>query len=212
MRLFLSSQDLGKYADVAAKMAGKNKKAVFFKNAQDNEPPDVRNFSTPQKKIMFEDAGFEFEEIDLRDFFGKQSGLRGVLNDYSLVWIMGGNTFVLRRALKASGADKLIAHQVKSGKIAYGGESAGSIVATPSLHGTELGDNPNFIPEGYKKEIVWDGLNLVRFHIVPHYKSDWFGKEADDMLNYMKKHKQPYETLTDSQAFVVDGEREKLLK
>ena len=58
MRLFLSSQDFGNYPDVAAKMAGSNKKAAYIKNAQDDLPPQERNFSTPEKKKMFESAGF----------------------------------------------------------------------------------------------------------------------------------------------------------
>ena len=81
MRLFLSSQDLGRHADIAAKMAGKNKKALYIKNAQDNLPPEERNFSTPEKKKMFEAAGFEFEEIDLRDYFGKSHKLSKKLSE-----------------------------------------------------------------------------------------------------------------------------------
>ncbi len=72
MRLFLSSQDFGKYAHEARKFAGSNNKALFIKNAQDGKKPEERNWSTPDKRKMFEAAGFEFEEIDLRDYLAKQ--------------------------------------------------------------------------------------------------------------------------------------------
>src|SRR3990167_2665869 len=103
MRLFLSSQDLGRHADIAARMAGKNKKALYIKNAQDHLPPEGRNFSTPEKKKMFEAAGFKFEEIDLRDYFKKPDKLAKKLSDAGSFWSSGGNVFVLRRAYAASG-------------------------------------------------------------------------------------------------------------
>src|SRR5579859_8144306 len=108
MRLFLSSQDLGNYAEVAAKMAGRNNKALYIKNAQDNLPPEERNFSTPEKKKMFETAGFDFEEIDLRDYFGKQAKLAEKLATAGSFWSSGGNLYILRRAFAASGMDKIL--------------------------------------------------------------------------------------------------------
>jgi len=49
MRLFLSSQDLGNYPEVAAKLAGKNKKAAYLKNAQD-DCLQRREIGVPQKR------------------------------------------------------------------------------------------------------------------------------------------------------------------
>src|SRR6266404_3570899 len=120
MRLFLSSQDLGNHAETAAKMAGANKKALFIKNAQDYLPAEQRNFSTPEKKKMFEAAGFEFEEIDLRDYFGKPDKLLNKLSNSGSFWSSGGNSFVLRRAFAASGLDKILVDLLKKDKILYG--------------------------------------------------------------------------------------------
>src|SRR3989344_8790705 len=118
---FLLSQDFGNYPEVAAKKAGKNKKALYIKNAQDNLPPEERNFSTPEKKKMFEAAGFEFEEIDLRDYFGKPEELLNLLSNFGSFWSSGGNVFVLRRAYAASGLDKILVNLLKDDKIIYGG-------------------------------------------------------------------------------------------
>lgn len=215
MRLFLSSQDLGNYADVASKLAGKNKKAAYFKNAQDDLSPEERNFNTPKKKKMFEAAGFEFEEIDLRDYFGKPKELLNLLSNFGSVWSAGGNTFILRRAMQASGLDIILKSLLKKDKIMYGGWSAGACITAPSLHGIEYGDRPqpDAVPDNYPtKEIIWDGLNLVPFMAVPHYKSDWFGKEADRSIKYFKTNNIPYKSLEDGQVVIIDGDEEEFLQ
>lgn len=214
MRLFLSSQDLGNYPEIAIKLAGKNKKAAYMKNAQDDLPPEERNFSTPEKKKMFEDAGFEFEELDLRDYFGKPDKLLNLLSNFGSFWSSGGNTFILRRAMKASGLDEILKKLLSEDKLLYGGWSAGACVLAPSLRGIEHGDRPqpDVVPDDYPiKETIWDGLNLVPFMIVPHCKSDWFGKEADASIKYFKKHKIPYKPLEDGQVIMVNGKKVEVL-
>src|SRR3989344_8117667 len=120
MRLFLSSQDFGDYPEVAAKLAGRNRKAAYVKNAQDDKP-DERDLTTPEKKKMFEAVGFEFEEIDLRDYFGKPDKLLNKLSNYGSFWSSGGNVFILRRAFAASSLDKILTNLLKDDKILYGG-------------------------------------------------------------------------------------------
>lgn len=216
MRLFLSSQDLGKYPQVAAKMAGKNKKALYIKNAQDDLPPEQRNFSTPEKKKMFEAVGFEFEEIDLRDYFGKPDKLLNKLSNYGSFWSAGGNVFVLRRAFAASSLDKILTNLLKDDKILYGGWSAGAMIMTPELAGADWSeeDRPHIIPKGYNKnqKAIWKGLNLVPFHIVPHFGNVKFGEGPQRMIDYYEKHKLPHYVLQDGQVIVVNGDKEKFLK
>jgi dipeptidase E len=214
MRLFLSSQDLGNYANIARKLAGDNNKALFIKNAQDDKPPEERNFSNPEKQKMFEQAGFEFEMIDLRDFFGKPNELEEKLSGAGSFWSSGGNTFILRRAMKASGFDEIIKRLLQEDRILYGGWSAGSCIAAQSLHGIQYGDRPkpDAVPPEYPiKETIWEGLGLVDFMIVPHCDSDWFGKEADRCMAYFKKHNITYKPLKDGQVMVIDGDKEEFL-
>lgn len=215
MRLFLSSQDLGNYPKVARRLVGNNNRVAFIKNAQDDLPPSERSFSLPEKKVMFENAGFEFEELDLRDYFGKPDKLLNKLSNFGLVWCSGGNTFILRRAMAASGLDDILDKLLKDDKIMYGGSSAGSCVTAPSLHGIEFGDRPqpDIVPKEYpSKKIIWAGLNLVPFAIVPHQGSDWYGDKAAESIAYFKKHKIPHKSLSDGQVIVVDGEKEEFLK
>lgn len=215
MRLFLSSQDFGNYADVAVKMMGPNKHAIFIKNAQDDRPPEDRNKSTPEKKKMFEAAGFEFEEIDLRDYFNDHDGLRKKLESAGSFWSSGGNTFILRRVMKASRADEILKKLLAEDKILYGGWSAGACITAKSLDGLQYGDRPqpDVVPANYPiKETIWEGLGLVDFAIVPHYKSTWFGEEADQCIAHLKKKNLPYKILEDGQVVVVEGESLRLLK
>ena len=210
MRLFLSSQDLGKYAQKAAQLAGDNKKAAFIRNAQDALPKAERNFTTPEKKAMFEAVGFSFEEIDLRDYFGRPEALKQKLFDFGSVWCAGGNTFILRRAMKASGLDELLVELLREDKILYGGWSAGACITTDSLHGLERGDRaePEAAPADYPiKETIWEGLSLVSFVIVPHCNQTWFKEDAKAWITFLKQKNRPYKPLNDGQVVIVDGDK-----
>lgn len=214
MRLFLSSQDFGNYAGVAAKMAGKNKRALYIKNAQDNLPPEERNWSTPEKKKMFEAVGFTFEEIDLRDFFGKKEKLAKKVSEAGSFWSSGGNVFILRRAYAASGLDEILVGLLRKDKILYGGWSAGAMIMAPDLKGPDWSeeDRSNIIPEGYNPKVIWQGLGLVPFYIVPHYGSQTHGNSPRKLADYYKSKKLQHYVLEDGQVVVVNGNKTELLK
>lgn len=208
MKLFLSSEGFGNHPQALVELMGENKKVAFIDNAKDAIATGERAEHVNEKRIEFENLGLSFTEIDLRDYFSKRDELLNKLSNSGLVWLSGGNTFILRRALAYSGADKHISKLVQEGRIVYGGSSAGAIIPTPSLHGAEFGDEPHLIPEGYSEEVIWEGLNLVPFHIVPHYKSDWFGDQALKMESYMQSNSFPYKTLMDGQVIVINGDKE----
>ncbi len=211
MRLFLSSENLGNYPQEFLELLGPNKKLSFVENAKDDWNINDRKAKVDTHLEQFESQGFKVFELDLRDYFGKPKEMEEVLSECGGIFLAGGNTFILTRALRYSGADKLLYDMVRKNEIALGGSSAGSIIATPSLHGSELGDHPEVTPPGYKKEVIWDGLDLVNYYIVPHYKSDWFGIEAEAMLDYFKQNDMPYRALMDGQAILTNGDKEEFL-
>lgn len=214
MRLFLSSQDFGNYPDVAAMLAGKNKRAAFIKNAQDDSPAAERNFSTEEKKNMFEQTGFEFEEIDLRDYFGKADKLKEKISSFGSIWSAGGNVFILRRAFASSGLDKILIDLLGKDRILYGGWSAGAMIMAPDLKGPDWseGDRPTIVPEGYESKIIWQRLNLVPFYIVPHFGSARHGDSPQELANYYKSNKLRHYVLEDGQVVVVNGDKTEFLK
>jgi dipeptidase E len=164
-----------------------------------------------EKHAEFEKAGFEFYELDLRKYIGKPELLAKIIVGAGLVWCGGGNTFILRRALRYSGLDTMLQNDLKNDLFAFGGSSAGSIIMTKTLRGTEMGDDPYVVPKGYQEEIIWQGLGLVYPQLVPHFASDWFGDEAQAMVDYFEENGLKYVTLKDGQVYVVNGQFEERL-
>lgn len=214
MRLFLSSENLGNYPEAFLKMVGGRKLAII-ENAKDELNEEERKTKVQGHLNQLSTQGFDTEEIDLRDYFGKPKKLLDLLSNFGGVFAFGGNTFILRRAMAVSGFDKAIKKLLTENKIVYGGSSAGSCVAAKSLKGIEIGDRPqpDVVPSSYPmKKIIWEGLGLVPFMIVPHCKSGWWGKEADLNIGYLKEHNLPYRALKDGQVIVINGDREEFLK
>lgn len=211
MRLYLSSDNVGRHADKLLEMVGPNRTVAYIGNAKDYWGAESRATKTADHREEFEKLGFKFTEYDLRNYFDQQKITETEIARYGLIWGSGGNTFMLRRALRDSGLDKIILDLVNADKIVYGGSSAGSIVVTPSLHGTELADDPNVVADFYHQDVLWEGLNLTSNYIVPHVGSDWFGPESAAMIQYLKKNNLPFKALIDGQVYVVNGEVEELL-
>lgn len=156
--------------------------------------------------------GLEAEELDLRDYFEDNTGLEDRLKHYGLLWAMGGNSFVLRRAMRLSGFDKLVGGFVNDNSLVYGGFSAGAVVATKTLRGIELVDDPNSVPEDYPQNVVWEGLGFVDFSIAPHYRSDHPESESiEKVVEYFQTNNMPYKALRDGEALVVRDENVLLL-
>jgi dipeptidase E len=157
-------------------------------------------------------VGLEPEELDLRQYFDNKQGLEVRLDNVDFVWIRGGNVFILRRALKQSGFDKILKQKLLDDAVAYGGYSAGSCILTPTLRGIELCDPVDVIPSGYSEQIEWSGLNLVPYYIAPHYKSDHLESASiEKVVSYFEDHKMRYRTLRDGEAIVINGKRESLV-
>jgi dipeptidase E len=176
MKLFLASQDFGDHADKLRELVGNNKKALVVFNARDYKEGD--GGEQFQRELLAEN-GFNFYRLDLRDYFGKEAGLNKFVADYKpgLVVLLGGNTFLLRRALAQSGFDKIIRRDVRQGKYVFAGHSAGSIVAGPDLHGYEHMDKEKLTFPPFQKEIIWDGLGLTNVRVIPHADSPKYEKE-----------------------------------
>jgi dipeptidase E len=210
MRLFLSSYRAGNYPEKLIELFGKSSKVAVITNANDDKTDQERKESVNEVMHFLKSLGFKPIEIDLKKYFKQANFSEKDVKKYQAVWVAGGNTFLLVRALKQSGACKVISDMVRKNEIIYGGESAGAILTTRTLTGVQFGDDPNIIPKGYNKEVIWDGLNFTSYHIVPHYRSEWVG--AEDMIKEIENNGLEYKTLTDSQAILIDGSKEVFLK
>lgn len=211
MRLYLSSYKLGNYSEELVKLVGGgNKLVAVIVNAGDFVTPEERKEGVQRQIDAMTALGFSAEELDLRKYFNKEKELRELMPKFGLVWVRGGNTFLLRRAFKQSGFDSIIKELLKKDEIVYAGYSAGVCVLAPSLRGLEIVDQPELITDGYQKEIIWDGLGVLNYSIAPHYKSDHpESADVDKEVAYMEAHNIPYKTLRDGEVLVINGEEEK---
>ncbi|HSX17733.1 MAG TPA: Type 1 glutamine amidotransferase-like domain-containing protein [Patescibacteria group bacterium] len=156
--------------------------------------------------------GLDPIEIDLRSYFDRPESLKEKLAGFDLIWVRGGNAFVLRRAFKQSGADNVVADLLAEDKIVYGGYSAGIDMLTPSLHGAELVDEPDIVPDDYQPDIIWECLGLVSYAIAPHYKSDHPESAAiDKSVEYLIDNHIPFIALHDGEAIVIKGTNQKVV-
>ncbi len=150
------------------------RRAALIENALDlcsDEARETHRRDVYDPAAELNTLGIHVVTLDLRRYFGRPEALAAELANYDLVWVAGGNTFVLRRAMKASGFDDLITRMLDNDEIVYGGFGAGAVVAGPGLGGMQLFDDAGSVPCGYDPETVWDGLGLIDHAIVPHYRS-----------------------------------------
>jgi len=208
MKFYLSSYQIGdeikKLKDLIPK---NNKKTAFISNSLDFSDDLERRKEGNQFDInQLTEVGLEVEEFDLRDYFNKPGKLKKDISKYGVIWVRGGNVFVLRQAMKLSGFDNLLKNLAKSKKdLLYGGYSAGICVLAPSLKGLELVDDTNHKPYKEQPELIWEGLNLIDYTIVPHYKSNHpESKAVNNVVKYYKEHNIPFKAISDGEVIVIE--------
>jgi dipeptidase E len=204
MKLYLSSYNLGDNPEKLVELVSPNKRVAVITNASDLKTVEERKDKVKEEFDHLIEIGLLPEELDLRKYFGKQKKLEKKLNEFKTVWVKGGNTFVLRRAMSQSGFDKLIEEKINDSDFVYAGYSAGSCVVTPTLKGLEIVDDPIEVPKGYNSEIIWEGLGFVDYSIAPHYKSNHpESAMVDETVKYFVEHKMPHKTLSDGEVIIV---------
>ncbi len=210
--MYLSSYKLGNHTDELLRLLGGKTKVGVIMAAQDYKDAETRTERLQEEFAVLTGLGLEPQEVDLRDHFEDNNELASYLASFDLIWVRGGNAFVLRKALAQSGADEILSDLIRSNKIVYGGYSAGICILAPSLHGLELVDVEDLYVPKYQTDIIWDGLNLLPYSLAPHYKSNHYESDAiEDVVKYYKSHDIPFKTLHDGNVLIIDGEIEKVL-
>jgi dipeptidase E len=205
MRMYLSSFDLGNRPEALQELVGSDRRAAIVMNALDNFPDQRARWLEAQSHALME-LGFSVSELDLRTYFGHENDLRGFAGSINTIWVNGGNAFILRRAMKHSGFDAFIKDALALDTHVYAGFSAAAVVCYQSMMGLELTDDPKDTPQGYAREIVWEGLDLLPYAIAVHYKSDHPESSSTDReIAFYKANGIPYRALRDGQALVVNG-------
>jgi len=174
-------------------------KIALLPNSKDYYSERARGLKLQTFVDDFDDLGFTSEIVDLRDFNSTQE-LSNKLSTFDAVWACGGNTFCLRYEMKRSGFDRIIEELVRNGLV-FCGDSAGAIVAGPTLRGSESADNPEFA-----EEIIWEGLSLIPDFIMPHANSDAF-KSTLQIMRDLHKNDENYLELNDWEAAIYENSK-----
>ena len=203
MILYISSYKLGNKTDVLTQWIGENSNQIaLIPNSRDAYPDGERKDRGLAGDVRsLEELGFDVTVLSLKNYFGKQERLRAELRAFSAFFAVGGNTFVLRRAMKRSGFDACLKELSGSDHYLYGGYSAGICLLAPNMHGIELADDPAADP--YGSEAIYEGLGLIDYLPVPHYRSDHPESEAmEGVVEYLKNNGIKYVILRDGDVII----------
>ena len=206
MRFYLSSYKLGNEVRKLKKMLPRNRRTAFIPNAADPWAKSERtNMTNITDMAQLRAIGLKPEVFDLKQYFGKAKELEKKLDDFGVIWVRGGNTFVLRQAMRLSGFDIAFKKLMHKRDMLYGGYSAGICILAPSLHGIELMDDKTQKPYGKRSRVIYEALGVLDYYIVPHYKSDHpETKLADKAVQYFINNKMLFRTLRDGEVIVTE--------
>jgi dipeptidase E len=167
----------------------------------DNVDDEIKTFLGPPKNVLF----FPFALYDRDDYAAKAKARfsamgyalesvhatdnpQNAIQQTDAIFIGGGNTFRLLKALQDLELLEPIRRKVKSGT-PYIGSSAGSNVAGPTIKTTK--DMPIVQPHSF------DALGLVPFQISPHYldpdpNSTHMGETQEErILQFLEENETP---------------------
>lgn len=207
MKLYLSSYHLGNDSHRLVELVKNNKKVAVIPNALDFSTDIERKKTSILGEINdLKKLGLEPEEFDLKNYFINPIGLEKDLAQYGLIWVRGGNAFLLRKAMQMSGMDKWLIKSRNNNNLVYGGYSAGVCVLSPNLSGLEIVDNPNVSADGYNNETIWEGLNIIDWAFAPHYKSDHSESEkVNKLIEFYIDNKILFKALRDGETIIIDN-------
>ncbi len=205
MKFYLSSFKFGNKKDQLKAMAPTDNiwvipNALDFRAFDDDQSLNA----IANKKMRLEEIGFNVEVLDLKDYFGKNDEVEAKVRSYGAVFIMGGNVFVLRQAMRLCGLDRVLIELAKNNAdFLYSGYSAAGCLLAPSLEPYKVVGDATITPYEGWNEIIWEGLGLVDFAFMPHYKSVHPETEAIDRgIQYCEEHGIKYKTVRDGEVLV----------
>ena len=205
MLLYLSSYKLGKEIDVLKNWIKKNgNKIILIANSRDWSPEsEAKEASIERDSVSLKELGFEVKRLDLRDYFDKEEKLKKDLEGYYAFYVIGGNSFSLRMAMKYSGFDNYLQEISKNPQYLYAGYSAGICVLAPQLNGLDLVDEP--INPYNEEGAIYEGINIIDFVPIPHYKSDHPESQLiDKVIEVLEEKKINYKALRDGDVLIMN--------
>ena len=203
MILYLSSQKFGNNEDFLRNWSKTHNKQLLISNALHSKEKLKKEKIEKEDINKLEELGFKIDTIDLKDYFDKSKELEEILKKYNSICVIGGNVFVLRAAMKYSGLDEYL--KKLNNDYLYIGYSAGSIVLSKNIELFKIVDEP--IDFYQKNEIIYDGLNLIDYTFIPHYKSDYHKAHLiEEIVNTCEEKNIKYKALKNGESIIEKQE------
>lgn len=207
MKFYLSSYKLWNPENIEKlkeMLASTNKKVALISNAMDYDL-EIKKEKVPENISDLKEVWLLPEIVDLKDYFGKRKELEIRLKDFDIIFVRGGNTFVLLQAMKLSWFDAILMNMyINNEDKIYIWYSAGVCVLWSTLEGIHLADDPDAKPY-WDYEPIWEWLKILDYAIAPHYKSNHFETELiDRSVAYMVDHKILFKALRDGEVIVME--------
>jgi dipeptidase E len=202
MRMYLSSYRVGRFPDRLIGLSA-GRRAALVSNALDGLPADVRAGALQRDIADLGALGLDVHELDLRDPRAAER-----LSGSDVVWVRGGNVFVLRRVLADTGTDHVLTALLQDDVIVYAGYSAGACVLAPDLDGLERVDDITAVADP-----VTSGLGVLDRPFVPHVRSPGHPETiaCDALSARYRAAGQAHRALRDGDVLLVDGDTTELL-
>ena len=207
MKFYLSSFKFGTEVEKLKALLPAKSRIGHIINAQDLSDGTQTSPQLQTEEIeQLIRLGFNAEPLDLRNYFGKEEKLRKMLFQLDGIWISGGNTFVLRQAMKLSGFDVVFNELRSQSNFLYAGYSAAICVLCDSLKYIQNVDDPTFFPYHASSDVIWEGLHVFNYGLLPHYKSDHQESGAIDKdVQACIDNKWLFKVLKDGEVIIIDG-------
>jgi len=210
MKFYLSSYKLGDHPEKLLALFSENKRVGYIPNALDFTKADTERKRLHIKKDMqdLQQAGLYPVLLDLKEYFEKGEILKTNLSELGGLFISGGNTFVLRQAMKLSGLDNILINREIPDNFVYAGYSAAGCVLSSSLEVYAITDDATDLPYKDQKETIWKGLHLIEYAFLPHFESNHAESEdATKELQYCITNSIPYKTIKDGEVLIIETKK-----
>jgi dipeptidase E len=204
MRLYLSSFRVGSYPQRLLQLLGEGRRTALVPNALDGAPEQMRRGGLARDVGELEALGLDVTLVDVRTPNAVHQ-----LAAYDLVWVRGGNAFVLRKAFADTGADTILTGLLRGDALVYGGYSAGPCILAPEIGFLQEVDDITAV-----KKPITTGLGLLDRPFVPHVASPGHPETGacGEVSAELNRRGQDHWALSDGDVLVVDGDRTALLR
>ena len=129
----LASYRLGSEPHELVRLMKGGTRVAVIANAIDNRAPEERRYRLDREMNDLADLGLEADELDLRDYFGREDELREQLSTVEAVFVRGGDVLILALAIRESGMGEILKERLAEDTLVFAGYSAGSCVLGPRL-------------------------------------------------------------------------------